>query len=528
MRQRSVNRGKVLLNNRIALLGIGLLNRVLDFRNRLLARQNVGNREEARLHDGIDTLTHTGFARHFHRVDGVELELLVNNLLLHLVSQVIPDFVGVIRRVQKEGRPRLGNAQNIHFVHKLELVARHKVRLVNQIGGFNRVVRKSEVRRCHGAGFAAVVNKVALAVFAGVFGDNLNGVLVGADRPVCTQTEEHGAHDVFALGVNAVVVWQRFVGNIVVNADRKAVKRLGGSAVVINRLDHARRKFFGRQAVTSADDFRHRDFARRRGLRQRGNDIKIKRFARRAGFLGSVKHGNNLGALRQRGDKRLRRERTIQVDFNHAVFGALCVQIVNGFLHGFGAGTHNHDNLFGIGRAVVVNNMILSAGDFRKLVHFFLNDTRHGVIILVRRLASLEEHVGVLRRSADNRRFGAQSVLGVKVIVNAFKHRAQVVVGKNFDFLDFMRCAETVKEVHKRHARPQRGSLGNRRHIMRFLHRVGAKHRKAGLAAAHHVGVVAENRQRVIRERARRNVHHERRKFAGDFIHIRNHQQQAL
>ena len=38
----------------LALLAVGLLDRLLDLRDRLLARQDAGEREEAGLHDGVD------------------------------------------------------------------------------------------------------------------------------------------------------------------------------------------------------------------------------------------------------------------------------------------------------------------------------------------------------------------------------------------------------------------------------------------------------------------------------------------
>ena len=63
---------------------------------------------------------------------------------------------------------------------------------------------------------------------------------------------------------------------------------------------------------------------------------------------------------------------------------------------------------------------------------------------------------------------------------------------------------------------------------MRFLNGVGAEHSKAGLAAAHNVSVVTENGQRMISQGTGGNMHNERRKFTGDFIHVRDHQEQAL
>ena len=55
-----------------------------------------------------------------------------------------------------------------------------------------------------------------------------------------------------------------------------------------------------------------------------------------------------------------------------------------------------------------------------------------------------------------------------------------------------------------------------------------ASMREAGLPAGHHVGVVAEDRERVRGQRPRRDVHAERRQLAGDLVHVGDHQQQAL
>ena len=38
----------------------------------------------------------------------------------------------------------------------------------------------------------------------------------------------------------------------------------------------------------------------------------------------------------------------------------------------------------------------------------------------------------------------------------AYEHGAQIVVGKQFDFFDFMRGAETIKEMHERNTAAQR------------------------------------------------------------------------
>ena len=54
------------------------------------------------------------------------------------------------------------------------------------------------------------------------------------------------------------------------------------------------------------------------------------------------------------------------------------------------------------------------------------------------------------------------------------------------------------------------------------------EHRETGLADGHHVGVVAEDRQRLRGQRAGRDVEHGRGQLAGDLVHVRDHQQQPL
>ena len=66
------------------------------------------------------------------------------------------------------------------------------------------------------------------------------------------------------------------------------------------------------------------------------------------------------------------------------------------------------------------------------------------------------------------------------------------------------------------------------REIVGRLHAVGAEHGEAGLAAGHDVGVIAEDRQGMGGEGSGRHVHDEGRQLAGDLVHVRDHQQQAL
>ena len=213
------------------------------------------------MHDGIDTLTHTCFTSNFNCVNGIELQLFINNLFLHFISQVLPNFISRVRSVQEERSAFFSDTQNINFAHELELVTSHKVSFVNEVSRLNRVVRETQVRSSHRAGFTRVVNEVTLTIFTSVFCNNFNRVFVSTNGTISAQAEEYGTNNIFTFRINAVVIRQRLVCNVIVNTNGEAVNRFFSKTVVINSLNHARCKFFRRKAITTANDFRHRDLS---------------------------------------------------------------------------------------------------------------------------------------------------------------------------------------------------------------------------------------------------------------------------
>ena len=64
--------------------------------------------------------------------------------------------------------------------------------------------------------------------------------------------------------------------------------------------------------------------------------------------------------------------------------------------------------------------------------------------------------------------------------------------------------------------------------IHHFLHRSGSKKGKTGGPYRHHILVIAQNRQCLCSNSARRNVKYSRQQFRRYFIHVGNHQQQPL
>jgi len=82
--------------------------------------------------------------------------------------------------------------------------------------------------------------------------------------------------------------------------------------------------------------------------------------------------------------------------------------------------------------------------------------------------------------------------------------------------------------MHERNPRTQRGRLRDERKINGLLHTGRAEHAPASRAAGHDVAVIAEDGKAVGGDGAGGDMKDGRLKFAGDFEHVGNHQQQAL
>ena len=90
-RQGSVDRGEVLIDDRLPLARVCLADRLLDVADRLLARQNAGDGEEAGLQNGVGPRTQADLARDGGGVDDEQAQFLVDDRLLHRPRQSIPD-----------------------------------------------------------------------------------------------------------------------------------------------------------------------------------------------------------------------------------------------------------------------------------------------------------------------------------------------------------------------------------------------------------------------------------------------------
>ena len=155
----------------------------------------------------------------------------------------------------------------------------------------------------------------------------------------------------------------------------------------------------------------------------------------------------------------LRGERPVQADFDQADLFAVGVEVIDGFFNGVAHGTHRDDNLFGIARAVVVEQLVFGADSAVDLVHVVFGDLDNFFVIGVAGFARLEEDVRVLRRAAQHgmlrvQRAAAEGVDGIHI-----HHFGQFFVIPHVDFLNFMRGSEAVEEMHKRHTALDGGKM---------------------------------------------------------------------
>ena len=102
-----------------------MLNRFLDLRDRLIARQHTADREEAGLHDRVDAIAHADcLCATAIRVDRIDLDLLGDNCFLDRARQLVPNLFRFVRTVQQERRAIFGRIENLVTLEEIELVAR--------------------------------------------------------------------------------------------------------------------------------------------------------------------------------------------------------------------------------------------------------------------------------------------------------------------------------------------------------------------------------------------------------------------
>ena len=97
------------------------------------------------------------------------------------------------------------------------------------------------------------------------------------------------------------------------------------------------------------------------------------------------------------------------MDLDQADLFARLVEVVDGLFGGVAAGAHGDDDPLGVGRAHVVEQLVVAAGQLADLLHDLFDDFGHGVVVLVGSFTALEVDVGVLGGALLMRMLGIQA-----------------------------------------------------------------------------------------------------------------------
>ena len=210
------------------------------------------------------------------------------------------------------------------------------------------------------------------------------------------------------------------------------------------------------------------------------------------------------------------------------LFTLLFTEIVDGFARSFSGRTHEDNHAIGFGVTIIVEETILATCDARDFVHVFFYNFRHSLVEGVRTFAVSKEGFGVFSHTASHRtlrREGAIAEIRESLLVN---EGLQILSFEHFNLLDFMRSAETIEEVHERHASFDRSQVSHTSQVHHFLHRTFCQHGETCLTSRHYVLVVTEDGECVRGNGTSGNVEHAREEFTRNLIHIGDHQEKTL
>ncbi len=502
---RGIDGFEILLDHLFALAGIGLFRCFLDRRDRLVARHHARQREKAGLQDGVGARSETKRERDLGRIDDVQFELLDDDLFLHFARQHAPHLVRAIRAVEEQCAAFGGASERVDLEQVVELVHADEARRLDEIGRTNGFRAEAQMGDRVGTGFLGVVYEITLRMPARLGCQDLGRILVCSDCSVRTEAIEQGTHRVGGLNIEIAIDGQAGIRDVIGDADGEAVLRILLLQLVEHGLCHGRIEILRGKAVAAADDRRHRrDLSGCGGAGISREHVHIKRLALRPDFLGAIKHGDRFDALGHGGEKGIAIPRPIQPDLQHAdLFARFGREPSGRFIEDFHGGADGDGDALGLRVAGVAEQLIFAAGQRAQSIHRFLHDAGHLRVERVDRLARLEEGVGIVRRPAQHRMLGRQraGAMGAhKIVVD---HRPDLLVRDDRHRILFVRRAEAVEEIDDRHARFQRRRLSHEGEIVRFLDRRRRQHRESRHAGAHHVGMVAEDRKRLGRDRAR-------------------------
>ena len=519
----TVHRLVIHVDDIVALMTVGFHNGILQMRYCLFQRQNAGEFKERRLNDHIGTVAQANLLCNLGRVQNIELNVVFGQIAFHLSRQMFLKFAFFPRAVQQESAAFTQTAQQIVLMHIGLLRAGDKVCFIQQIRGTNLTLAETQMRNGQTAGFLRIVEEIALCILIGVITDDLNGLFVCADRAVGTESPELATGRAFLADMQDFRLIQGKIRHIIFNGDSEVVLRLIFFEVAEYGQQMGRNGILRAHAVTAAHD----DRVNVRIIKCRTN-VHVERLAKGSFFLRTIQNRNLLHILRQSFQEVFAAERTIQTYLNHTELVALFRLSINDFFHCFTSGAHENDDVFCVRITIVIKEMIRTTGLLRNLRHVLFNDGNNVFIVMVGGFQVLEENIRRLGGAHRLRTIRIHRTIAKRLNGFMIHHFFQIFKVPNRNFIDFMRRTEAIKEMDKRQRSFNCGQMRNSAQIHYFLYGAGTKEGKAGHARRVDIRVIAVDRQCVAGDGTCGNMKYAWQILTGNFVHVRNHQQQAL
>ena len=510
-------------NDLFAFREVGLSDSVFHMFNSIIDGHDVSQFEEGCLEDRIGTVAaETDFFGDLSRIDDVEFNVVCSQLAFNLVAEVVGNIRFIPVAVEQEDAAFFDFADDVIGVHVSLFMTCQEVSRFYVVRSPDRFGAKAQVRFGNAAGFLGIVFEVSLDVHIGVVADDLDGVLVGTDSTVRTEAPELAADRPFRIDGNRDIRHGK-MGYVIDDAQGEVVLRLEGFHVVEYGVDGCRRNVFRRQAIATGQNSNVLF-----DVRYSSANIFVKRFAQSTRFFRAVHNGDRADRIRHSFHEVFEGERAIETYLEEADFFAVFAEFIDRFLDCAGNGTHSDDDVFSIGSPVVIEEVVRTARQFTDLIHVVLNNVRQTLVPEVVSFAGLEEHIRVGNGTAHDRMFRIEARVFEIIKCFAVDQFAQFFGRQHLNLLNFVRRPETVKEVHERYAAFDRCQVSDSSEVSTFLNAGTAEHGPTGVATAHNVRMVTEDRHGMGPYRTSCDVQDDRFQFTGQTVHDRDHQHEAL
>ena len=514
---------QVHVDDLLALQAVGLLDGSLHVLHGVFNGDDIGQLEEGRLQHHVGAIAQAQRLRFLIGVDDVELDVVLGDVLENIAGHLLLQLILGPLAVEQEGAVGLQLGDNIVLGQICLVVAGHEVRVADIICRADRLLAEPQMALGDTEGLLGIVLEVRLAVHIGGIADDLDGVFVGADGTVRAKAPELAGDGAFRLGQQCRADGQGQHGHIVLDTDGEMILGRIQQQVIEHGLDLSGGGILGGQAVTAGID--HGAVA---VIDVSGANIFIQRLADGTDLLHAVEDSDLLDGLGHRGQQMLGRERTEQVYLQEADLLTLGVEVIDHFLNRTAHAAHCHDHALGIRCAVVIEQVIFTAGQLGDLSHVILDDVRQLVVRGVVGLTKLEVDIGVIDQRTHTGIFGVQCV-GAEGSQRVVIHQlGKIGILQPFHLLNLVAGTEAIEEMQEGDACLDGRQMCHTGQIHNLLYAAGRQHGETGLTAVHHIGMVAKDGERVGTNGTGSHVQHAGQTLTGDTVHGGDHQHQAL